>query len=127
MNVVYKYKKRNRLTLYGEKTSVESTYLTNNYYAKNQVGGKIEQQMIRRIFLLLDGFYLLGAYSEELTDNGKTEKRRDHTRSVNSELRFEIFKWLHITGGYQFKYKDSNFDAYDYKNKIYSGKLFLQF
>lgn len=127
VRIVYKVKERSSITFYGDRTSVESTYLTNNYYVENKAGGIIDHQLTKRIFFTGEGFFGKNTYPEELTDGGKTEKRKDRVQGANTELRFKVFEWLSLHGGYRYSRKNSNFTRYEYKNNIYSAKIAVMF
>ncbi|MFH1378718.1 MAG: outer membrane beta-barrel protein, partial [bacterium] len=122
-HITYNAKARTAVELFGDRTTVESTYLTNNYYVRNQGGARIDQKLINRIYITGTGSYQLNAYPEELTDSGFTAKRRDHVRIWTGGLRYELAGWLQISGGYTFSERDSNFNYLDYKNNVYSGKI----
>lgn len=123
----YRLKQRSTVTIFGDRTSVESTFLTNNFFIRNHAGGSIDHQLTKKIFVLGEGSYQFNRYPEKVTFSGKTERREDNLRSGKGGFRYEFKEWLHISAEYLFREKDSNFDAFEYENNIYSGKLSLIF
>jgi len=126
-NLTYRVQKRSTLALYGNRTSEESTFGTSNYFTGGEVGLKADHQLMRRLFLVADGSYRQNKYPEMATVGSKTEKRNDYVRRAIGGLRYEIKEWLSVESSYEWKEKDSNFNAFDYDQRLVTGKISMIF
>ncbi|MBD3271049.1 MAG: outer membrane beta-barrel protein, partial [Elusimicrobia bacterium] len=126
-NVIYDIKENSTLAVYGEREVVESTFQTNNYYVSKKIGAQLDFKLLQRIFVFGGGRTGSNDYPENITVGSVTDKRSDDISEANAGLRYMIGKSIVLQGSYDYRKKDSNFNAYDYKNNIYSGKISLLF
>ena len=126
-DIDYQLQERSNMNLKIERTLEEATFQTNNYYVINRATGKITHYLFKRLLLIGGGSYNLSKYPEEVTYNSKTDTRKDHIGTGSGGLEYEVKKWLLVLVEYQYKDKNSNFNSFDYTNRIVSGKLFIKF
>jgi len=123
----YKMNKRCSINAYGNRSSNESTYSTNNYYISSSGGGTVEHELLWGFSVIGGGSYEKNKYPEDVTESGVIAKRIDHIRGATGGLKWIIKEWLVAEGSYNYKERESIFANYDYKNSIYSGKLSVKF
>lgn len=126
-NVIYRFKERSTLDIYGERRPVESTYSTNSYFAANTIGFKFDHQLLERLFLIGGAYYKHNKYPDETTEGSKTAKRRDSILDGKLGLRYEIRDWIHVEGSYEYKQRDSKFSNFEYKDNKVLGKVSVVF
>ncbi|MFH1776615.1 MAG: outer membrane beta-barrel protein [Candidatus Omnitrophota bacterium] len=127
LNLTYNLMERSTLNIYGENSSTESTYSTNSYFNSNKIGVRFDHELYLRLFLAAGGAYELNKYPVATTVNSVTAKREDDILSFSISLRYEIKEWASIQAGYEYKERDSNFTAFDYKDNKISAKAALTF
>jgi hypothetical protein len=126
-NLTYNLQERSALNIYGERSSVESTYSVNSYFESNKIGLKLEHQLLERLFLVAEGFYQLNKYPEETAEGSETAKRRDHIWNGGVGLRYRIKDWVVTETNYEYKQRDSKFATFDYENNKVTIKVSFLF
>ncbi len=125
-NIRYNATERTVMNLYTERTSQESSYVTNSHFEVNNIGIKLDHQLSRRLLFNGESFFQLNRYPDETTEGSKTAKREDKFFSIGAGLSYEIKEWWLVSAGYKFKQRASNFDVFDYNDhRIFAQALVL--
>lgn len=126
-NITYQILPRTTINAYASKSSIESTFETNNFFVESKGGGQLKHLLMDRVTVFGGGYYQINKYPEVITFAGLTDERKDKLSGSNAGLKYELKKWLILEGVYNFSKKDSNFNDFDHKNNVYSGKLTILF
>lgn len=122
-NLGYDLRERTKLNIYGERSSVESTYSINSYFVSNKTGLNCEHQLLEILFLTGGASCQLNKYPDETTESSVTAKRKDYIWSGGIGLRYEAKKWVFVETSYEYKQRDSKFAAFDYKDNKFAAKI----
>jgi len=123
INVTYELQERTALNLFGERGSEESTYSTNNYFEYNKAGLKVDHELLDKLFLISQGYYQLNKYPNDTTESSVTLKRQDKIWDGSIGLRYELKDWVNLETSYEYKKRDSKFDAFDYTDNRFITKI----
>ncbi|MEF9426906.1 MAG: outer membrane beta-barrel protein, partial [Candidatus Mariimomonas ferrooxydans] len=115
-NIRYDATERTVLNLYAERTSVESSYATNSHFEVNNIGIKLDHQLLKRLWFNGESFFQLNQYPDETIEGSRTAKRKDKLFGIGAGLKYEVNEWWLVSTGYKFKQRASNFDVFDYND-----------
>ncbi len=112
----YQVRKNVKLEAFFTREPVEATFGNVNYYLEHAVGGGVEY-LFRPQWLVFTTFkFKRQNYAERATLGGQTQFRRDHPLSLDSGIRYDFRDWLSFELAYQFLYRQSNFDVFEYRD-----------
>jgi hypothetical protein len=101
-----------------ERTDYESTYSNNNYYTLNLAGLDYRHKFNDKVSAGAFGVYQLHNYPSETTENGATKKRVDNLANIGANARYDMRKWVSVEARYEYRFKASNFDIFDFKDNL---------
>jgi len=126
-NIKYNATERTEINIYAERTSQESSYSTNSYFEVNNIGIKLDHQLLERLWFNGESFFQYNLYPTETTEGSKTDKREDLLWGLGAGTKYEVKEWWFINADYEFKQRNSNFVAYDYYDHKISAKVSVMF
>ncbi|MFH2138520.1 MAG: outer membrane beta-barrel protein [Candidatus Omnitrophota bacterium] len=124
-NLKYDVIERSTLKIYAERSSVESSYSTNSYYAMNKAGLNLDYELKERLLFIAGTSYQFNKYPDETTEGSLTKKRTDDILNANIGLRYQMWEDLSLETGYEYKQRDSDFAAFDYVDHKFFVKASL--
>jgi hypothetical protein len=74
------------------------------------------QRLTGKITAAADVYYRLEQYNGEVTVGSRTDEREDDYYGAGASLRYAAARWLVLAAGYRFIERQSNFEAFDYRN-----------
>jgi hypothetical protein len=101
-----------------ERTDYESTYATNNYYTQNLAGLDYRHKFSEKLSTDIFGVYQYHQYPSETTENGETAKRYDNLINAGASVRYDMQKWFSAELRYEYRFKQSKFDIYDFNDNL---------
>jgi len=123
-SIVWKYRDPSEIRLFGGRANVESLDEGENYYITNYAGIEIRHFIRERWVLRVRGLGGVNDYPANETADGLPE-RSDTFFEVGASLRYQMRRWLAFELGYDFLYRDSDFDINDYQaNRVKASVLF---
>ncbi len=103
----------------------ETETADNDFVVTDRVLLRYIQRLTTKLTGSFNFYYKRDSYDGDITVDGDTGKRKDDNLGVGLGLRYDIRRWLIISGGYEFLKKDSNFDNFDLdKNSVYLNVIF---
>jgi hypothetical protein len=123
-SIIWKYREPSEVRLFGGRANVESLEETRNYYISNYAGIEVRHFLSERLILRVRGLGGVNDYPGELTVGAVSAERSDTFIEAGASLRYQMRRWLAFELGYEFLYRDSNFDINDYRdNRVKAGVL----
>jgi hypothetical protein len=101
-----------------ERTDIESTYSTNNYYTLNLAGLDYKHKFSDKLSGGLFGVYQFHQYPSQTTENGETAKRYDNLLNAGASVRYDMNRWFSTELKYEYRYKASKFDIFDFNDNL---------
>ncbi|MBU1084070.1 MAG: outer membrane beta-barrel protein [Candidatus Omnitrophica bacterium] len=126
-NIKYDMSERTIINLSGTRTSEESSYGTNSYFEMNKLQLKVDHQLLDRLWMNNSGFIQYNKYPVQTTEAEVTGIRKDALWGIDAGLKYELKEWMIISGGYEFKQRDSRFDSLDYNDHKITAKVTAKF
>ena len=125
-NIVWKYREPSEVRLFGGRANVESLDEGENYYISNYAGIEVRHFLSERLLLRVRGLGGVNDYPADETAANLAE-RSDTFFEVGASLRYQMRRWLAFELGYDFLYRDSNFDINDYQANRVKASVLLSY
>ncbi len=110
------------LSIGGSREAIESTYLTNNYYASTEARVGLEKALSFKISVSASAFYANSNYPEPTLEQGRYGERDDDIWGARLGVRYNIQPWLSTGVTYTHEQRNSNQNTYDYEdNRVSVG------
>jgi hypothetical protein len=124
-NIVWKYREPSEVRLFGGRANVESLEEGRNYYISNYAGIEVRHFIRERLLLRVRGLGGVNDYPTDVTIGAESAERTDTFFEAGASLRYQMRRWVAFELGYEFLYRDSNFDINDYQaNRVKASVLF---
>lgn len=124
---IYRPTERTTLTLVTDRSVQESTFGTVPFYVSTSGAFGVQQQLWRKLTATLRATIGRNDYPSKQTLNGQTDWRSDVFFAYGAGLDYEIRPWLSVGAEYGHIGRRSNFDAFNFGDDRFTGKITLQF
>jgi hypothetical protein len=126
-SIVWKYREPSEVRLFGGRANVESLEEFFNYYISNYVGVEVRHFLSERLLVRVRGLGGVNEYPANQAVGVPSPEREDTFFEAGVSLRFQMRRWLAFELGYDFRYRDSNFEINDYQNNRVKGSVLLSY
>lgn len=97
----------------------EATFLDNSFFTQDRLFTRIEQKFFRSVLFVADLGFTNQRYEQATLVGRDWGTRRDRIYLTNVFLKYDFRDWWDFTVGYKFKWRDSKFNAFDYKDHLF--------
>lgn len=103
----------------------ESVYANNAYYYATNLWLSATKKLLLNLDITVSGLYINNQYDHETRGGFPADgirRRHDNLFGLNTRFDYMIKKWFFIYGGYEYRYRSTNFRNMDYKRtQLYFG------
>jgi hypothetical protein len=124
---IYRLSDRTTITLVTDRSLQESTFGTVPYYVTTNATLGVQHQFFRKLTASLRVAGGMNDYPSKQTLDSQTDWRSDGFFIGAIGFEYQIQPWLSVGGEYMHSFRQSNFDAFDYRDNKVVGKVTLQF
>ncbi len=115
-DVVFRMTEHDILRAGYDRTPRISTFASNGWYRQDQISGSYRKQFAEKWYITPFAAWQINRYPESATLAGDTHNRSDNFVQTGLTLEYQIQDWLWARLKYNFRTRNSNFDALDYNN-----------
>lgn len=126
-NIVWKYRDPSEVRLFGGRANVESLEEGRNYYITNYAGVEVRHFLSDRLLVRVRGLGGLNDYPQDASVGEALPEREDTFFEAGVSVRYQMRRWVALELGYEFLYRDSNFDINDYRANRVKASVLLSY
>lgn len=120
LSTVTRFSPRADLTLGVNRNLVESTFIGNPHYTATLLSFRYNQKVLSHWTGMLTATYEDDRYPNAVLSGSSLKKRGDTNILAGVGASYSLYEWLSFSGAYTLRTRDSNFNAYDYTDGIFS-------
>lgn len=126
-NLRFEATERSSINLYGEKTSDESSYASNNFYDLNRIGIRVDSRLLKNLSMSSGPYFQYDRYPSNSVEDGMEAKRHESIWGIDTGLTYIPRDYLTLGLNYDWRQRDSRFDRFDYDDHKVSLRASLLF